>query len=281
MGTYQDAIYKVLGAKVLSDVVSQPAEREKLRRWRSAKMVRLLQAASNPSLLSERSIEFKLPPLSASGLSVSEIISRYSEFEQPAKLIAARDLVRELVNRGHKVVLWSVFVHNLKVLANLLEEFEPRVIHGSIPKDSSEDSDINRELLIHQFKTAERYPLLIANPGACAESISLHKICKHAVYVDRTFNGAQYMQSLDRIHRLGLRPHDKVHYYMLSAIDSLDEVVDSRLEEKHKKLLTLLEGDLLPVDLDDQSVSEETEEAMDFELLIAHLKQRFGQAGSR
>jgi SNF2 family DNA or RNA helicase len=276
MRPFQASIYGALGAKVLADVVSQPSERQKLRRWRTAKMVRLLQAASNPSLLSERSLEFKLPPLSGGGLAVSEIIENYSQYEAPAKLDAAVELVRKLIQAGEKVVLWSAFVHNLNTLENLLKEYRPRIIHGDIPRDSLQDVEVNRERLIEQFKTSDSFPLLIANPGACAESISLHRVCKHAIYLDRTFNGAQYMQSLDRLHRLGLGSADKVHYYILNAANTVDEIIDSRLEAKQQKLSELLEGDFSTINFDDESVSEPDEEAADFHALVEQLRSQFG-----
>jgi SNF2 family DNA or RNA helicase len=274
---YQSTIYRVLAAKVLSDIESRPAEREKLRQWRKAKIVRLLQAASNPSLLTEYSPEFKVPPLSASGLSVSEIIEGYSQFEVPAKIDFAVQLVQSILGKdaSAKVIVWSAFVHNLETLALSLKAWEPRVIHGSVPKDVSEDAEFNRESLIRDFKTDAAYRLMLANPGACAESISLHRVCKHAIYMDRSFNGAQYMQSLDRIHRLGLEPTDKVHYYLLNATDTVDEVVDARLTDKHERLIRLLEGDLATVDLDIDDLSDEADEVGDFEAMVRQLRQQF------
>ena len=38
---------------------------------------------------------------------------------------------------------------------------------------------------------------------SASEGISLHKVCKRALYLDRTYNAAQYLQSRDRIHRIG------------------------------------------------------------------------------
>lgn len=275
---YQATIYRALAAKVLSDIEVRPSEREKLRQWRKAKMVRLLQAATNPSLLTEYSPEFKVPPLSAKGLSTSQIIEGYSRFEVPAKIDFTIRLVESILAKDSsaKVVVWSAFVHNLTTLSTSLAHWQPRVIHGEIPKDASEDLDFNRESLIRDFKTDPRFRLMVANPGACAESISLHRVCKHAVYVDRSFNGAQYMQSLDRIHRLGLAPEDKVHYYLLNAIDTIDVVVDARLDEKRDRLLRLLEGELVTVDLDDRGVSEEVDEESDFEAMVRQLRAQFG-----
>ena len=74
---YQRAIYTVLAAKVLSEVVKAPTERARLRLWRKARMVRLLQAASNPALLMQYSTEFQVPPLSAAGLSVDQLVEKY------------------------------------------------------------------------------------------------------------------------------------------------------------------------------------------------------------
>lgn len=277
MRPYQSTIYQALAVKVLSDIESRPAEREKLRQWRKAKMVRLLQAASNPSLLKEYSPEFKVPPLNAEGLSISQIIEKYSQFEVPAKVDFTVQLVESILAQdlSAKVVVWSAFVHNLATLDVALAKWRPRVIHGSVPKDATEDAEFNREQLIHDFKTDARYRVMLANPGACAESISLHRICKHAVYMDRSFNGSQYMQSLDRIHRLGLDPTDKVHYYLLTAEGTVDEVVDVRLKEKHERLLRLLEGDLATVDLDTEDVSEEADEVGDFEAMVRQLRERF------
>src|SRR4029077_2611960 len=112
-----------------------------------------------------------------------------------------------------------------------------------VPKDETEDVEFNREKIISEFKHSADHNILIANPSACAESVSLHKACHHAVYFDRTFNGAHYMQSLDRIHRVGLERDDKVHYHILQMTDSIDIVIDERLEEKQKRMLMLLDDD--------------------------------------
>lgn len=281
MKPYQRKIYDAIGARVLKDVVRAPSDSSKLRVWRKAKVVRLLQAASNPSLLTEFSTEFKIPPLDATGLSVDHLIEHYSEFEFPAKLDCAEKLVRELVRKGQKVLLWTTFVHNIKTLEERLKDLNPVSIFGDVPKDEDENAEYNREQLIHRFKTSADTPLLIANPAACAESVSLHRICKHAIYLDRTFNGAQYLQSLDRIHRVGLGPRDRVHYYLIEANDSLDAVIDQRLEEKKRRMLTLLEGDLPVLSLEPATdgVSDESDEEADFKALVAKLKSEFKQHG--
>jgi SNF2 family DNA or RNA helicase len=105
--------------------------------------------------------------------------------------------------------------------------------------------------------------------------VSLHRICKHAIYLDRTFNGAHYLQSLDRIHRIGLGKRDRVHYYVLQAKHTIDLVIDARLEEKKDRMLRILEDDdfrELALESPQEDFSEESEEERDFAALIAHLK---------
>lgn len=276
MNRYQKAIYDALAAKVLSEIVKMPEERAALRIWRKARLVRLLQAASNPTLLTEYSEEFRIPPLNGSDLSVDQLIKHYSDYETPVKIEATVSLVRELVKKNNKVIIWTSFIHNIKTLQRRFADLAPGVIYGDIPKDDNENDQFNREKIISEFKTSSEKMILLVNPSACAESVSLHKICKNAIYLDRTFNGAHYMQSLDRIHRVGLEKNDKVHYWMFICDNSIDEVIDDRLKEKQKKLLELLEDEFGIIDFEssEEEFSEESEEEKDFTATINHIKEK-------
>ncbi len=274
MRPYQQAIYDALSIKVLSEIVKAPEERIKLRQWRRSRMIRLLQVASNPTLLTKESIEFKIPSIDATGLPIDNLIDRYPEFETPSKIEAVIELTKNLLDRNKKVLIWSTFVHNIKTLEHLLHKYKPRIVYGDIPKDYSESEEFNREKMIHEFKHSPAYNLLIANPAACAESISLHKVCHHAIYLDRSFNATHYMQSLDRIHRIGLEPNVDVHYYFFQSKNSIDEIIDIRLKEKHKKMLQLLDDDFAILDLEsaEDEFNELSEEEADFNSVINHLK---------
>lgn len=274
MRRYQKLIYNAIATKILSELVKKPEERANLRIWRKAKMVRLLQAASNPSLLTKYSEVFKIPPLDGTGLSVQQLIEKYPNFETPPKIEAAANLVKELVKKKQKVIVWTSFIHNIKTLQKILFDLSPDLIYGDIPKDKSENEELNREKIIHQFKTSSKHMVLIANPSACAESVSLHKVCHHAIYVDRTFNGAHFLQSLDRIHRIGLGKKDKVNYWILECKETIDEVIDERLEEKKRKMLELLGEEFAVLNLESPGdvFSEESEEEKDFEIFVNHLK---------
>lgn len=276
MKPYQSSIYRALTVKFLREIGLQPEERQVLRQWRKSRLVRLMQAASNPTLLSQYSEEFDIDRLHVDKTSILQLIDEYPKYEIPIKFEVANKLVRDLMTKGEKVVVWTTFIHNIRMLKNLLRDMKPLIVFGAVPRDESENVEFNREQQIRKFKEIEPPALLIANPAACAESISLHKVCHHAVYIDRTFNCGQYMQSLDRLHRIGLDKDEIVTYHILIANQTIDETIERRLAEKQEAMLSLLEDDL-PVGAFEveEHVMEpaEDEEAVDFEETVEETRK--------
>lgn len=269
---YQDSIYRALSARFLREVRTPPEDRRALRGWRRARMVRLIQAASNPALLARYSEEFDVQPIGLGTPSILQMIEKYPRYEIPAKVEKTAELVRGLTRDGQKVLVWTCFVHNIRMLQSLLkEDLLVFTVYGAVPRDESEDVEFNREQQLLHFKECHQPAVLLANPAACAESVSLHKVCHDAVYLDRTFNCGQYMQSLDRIHRIGLSPNETVTYHVLIAADTIDETIERRLEDKRRAMMHLLE-DELPIgslDVEDHQLGRsDDEEAIDFEQTI-------------
>ena len=115
-------------------------------------------------------------------------------------------------------------------------------------KDESEEQLITRERIIRDFHNPDcSYKVIIANPFAVSESISLHKACHYAIYIERSFNAAHFVQSKDRIHRFGLKPSDETHYYYILAKDSIDETINTRLEEKEIRMTEIMESMPIPL----------------------------------
>ena len=89
---------------------------------------------------------------------------------------------------------------------------------------SGSDDDISsREGRIRKFHNDSSCRVMIANPQACGEGISLHKVCHYAIYLDRSFNSAHYLQSVDRIHRLGLAKSMETNVEILMSTNTIDE----------------------------------------------------------
>jgi SNF2 family DNA or RNA helicase len=277
MSKYQEKIYRALAARTLNEIeLLSSKEISELRKWRKAKIVRLMQASTNPGLLCHYSNEFQVPPLQADGLDLVEIIENYNKIEKPQKIIEAVNLAKRLIENGHKVILWSTFINNILALKNdfVKEGITVYTIFGAVPKDDEENEDFNREQQIKAFKKGNEPSVLLANPAACAESISLHKECHHAIYLDRSFNCGRFIQSMDRIHRIGLDKNQETHYYFLQSTDTIDVVINSRLNEKAISMYKIIESDM-PVgsqSLDGEDWEDEDELLNDFNAVISQLR---------
>jgi SNF2 family DNA or RNA helicase len=166
-----------------------------------ARLVRLAQLASNPRLVDQ------------------------GYHETPAKFLALDELVtRYMAADGQKMIIWSSFVGNVNELAERYAQYGAVVIHGEV---SAED----RDRAVKSFRTEPGTRILIANPAAAREGLTLTE-ANVAVYVDRTFNLVDYLQSQDRIHRISQTRECEI--ILLVAKDTIDLFVDFSLEQKHR-----------------------------------------------
>lgn len=243
----------------------------------------LLQAASSPRLLrssADAARAYRFPPLAIpAGSRLAELVESYADHEISAKIEAVCRLVFENAARSesNKTLIWSNFPGNLLDLEHQLAALEPAIVYGGIP--SADDAPIGvrtRERELDRFRRDPNCKVLLANPAAMAEGVSLHLECHDAIYLDRTFNAGQYLQSLDRIHRLGLPEGVQTTFTIFSAIDTIDERVDRRVEEKVQRLSQLLADDRL-VELalpDDEEPASVIDDRADLEAVLAELSRR-------
>lgn len=103
------------------------------------------------------------------------------------------------------------------------------------------DDVLTREKEFDRFRHDPNCTVLFANPAACGEGVSLHHWCHHAVYLDRTFNAGHFLQSQDRIHRLGLKAGVLTRFTLLMSSGSIDDTVDGRLVDKVEALARLMD----------------------------------------
>jgi len=228
----QARLYRLCAAEVARDSEKALASFDKslLRRIGQSYQV-LLQLVSNPALLAAHGSRFQNEDLIACLQSDSPKISYICH------------KARQLAAAGHKVLIWSGFVKNVEVISQRLIDLGADYIHGGVEtgSDGNEDDQDTRESKIARFHNDPAAMVLVANPAACAEGISLHTVCHHALYLDRNYNAAQFLQSADRIHRLGLPPDQKTFIEIVYSPGTLDESVDRRLRFKIDQMERALE----------------------------------------
>ena len=280
MGATQRRIYDIIEKKYMSDIVSSRDDWFR-RDLVKARLLRLMQAATNPNLLSVPLKDFA----SVDDFDVANVeddtsliadVLQYGQLETPPKFIKARELIESIIEKGEKVVVWAIYIKNIIDFEHYLisNGIACKTLYGATPVasgDESEEDVETREKIIAEFhKPDSSFKVIIANPFAVSESISLHKVCHNAIYMERSFNAAHFIQSKDRIHRYGLKPGTETNYYYLISEDSIDSVIHSRLIEKEGRLREIIES--MPIPLFDNAGLETGND--DIKALIAEYVNR-------
>jgi SNF2 family DNA or RNA helicase len=162
------------------------------------RLLRLTQIASNPLLIDKR----------------------YDE--TPAKFDKVEELMKEILVKDEKAIIWTSFVDNILLLKHKFKSFNPLVIYGDV---SIED----RAEVVTKFQESEDHRLMIANPAAAREGLTLTS-ANNAIYLDRNFNLVDYLQSQDRIHRISQTK--RCNIYKILARNTIDEYIDKLIEFK-------------------------------------------------
>src|SRR5205823_1775274 len=107
---------------------------------------------------------------------------RVMEEDISPRFEAVERQVRELVGGGRKVVLWVPFRFTLERLLERLSDLGSLPLHGGI-EAGDESVEDTREWVVRQFHDDAARRVLVANPAAGGEGISLHRICQDAIYM--------------------------------------------------------------------------------------------------
>lgn len=278
MGDVQREIYEALRTRMRFAVAASPQQRAQWGQMGEVLMY-LLQAATNPALLSvpinaAQADTSTWPPRPFDpGTDMATKVLDYPYAEIPAKVHKLARMVSDNAAQNRKTLVWSNFVRNLDNLAVAeLAPYNPVVVHGRV-LSSADDNDLrSRESAIRRFRNDPDCMVLLANPAAMSEGVSLHHECHDAIYLDRTFNAGQYLQSIDRIHRLGLESGVETRITILSSVGTVDESVDDRVKDKAERLSVMLnDPTLATMALPDDELAGELIDPDDLDALFNHL----------
>ena len=174
-----------------------------------ARLLRLIQIASNPRLLTDA---FQA---------------------NPAKFSALDKLLDQEVGEGNrKVIIWTSFRKNVEELTQRYSRYGAVALYGGVKRGG-------RDHNVRSFQESEDVRVLVGIPACGREGFTLTR-ASTAIYLDRSFSYLDWAQSQDRIHRISQKRDCKI--YVLEATGSADERVDEILERK-KQLQAFLLGE--------------------------------------
>jgi SNF2 family DNA or RNA helicase len=239
-------------------------------------VLRLLQLSVNPTI-ALRSLSEQLFKLETA------LIDRVVEDGASPKMRTVADHARKLARGGDKTVIWTIFTNTIHDMEVMLADLNPVLLYGQVPTGDPTDPE-TREGRIRRFHEDPHCSVLIANPAAAGEGISLHTVCHNAIYLDRSYVSTHYLQSIDRIHRLGLPPDQETHIHIYESkapavIGSIDLSVRRRLAAKIRGLQQLLDdADLHELAFDEENADDPTSYDVDLQDLIDLVEEMEGSA---
>lgn len=154
---------------------------------------------------------------------------------EPAKFLELDEIVREVVEEGEqKIVVWTNYLGNVRELVERYSALGAAAFSGEV-------SARVRAETVRAFQERSEPRVLVAVPAAGGVGITL-TAAQTAVYVDKTWNAEHWIQSVDRLHRIGQTGTVTVISLHASKIDRL---IHANLRRKFKAQAGLL-GDAAP-----------------------------------
>lgn len=175
-----------------------------------AQLIRLVQLASNPILVGGKNN-------SAKWAAVKEML----EYETlPA-------------------IIWTSFIETAEQLKVRLEDkYRVAVLTGATKTSDRQD-------IVDKFQAGE-LDVIIAHPGVGKFGFTL-TAARTAIYLERSFNGDDYYQSLHRVRRIGTKYAPHVIHLISVRKDgrgTVDNVIDKVLQSRRENVLKLTAGEL-------------------------------------
>ncbi|MDZ4834986.1 MAG: SNF2-related protein [Candidatus Melainabacteria bacterium] len=213
-------------AKVFNEIKSRGIKRSQISVL--AALLRLRQVCCDPRLLKNREVDTKMPS---------------------AKLETLLHMVDEIVDEGHKILIFSQFVEMLTLVR---KEFDKsglvyEYIDGQTPAKDRLDK-------VNKFNADPDIPVFLISLKAGGTGLNLTG-ADYVIHYDPWWNPAVENQATDRAHRIGQTRH--VFNYKLITRGTVEEKILG-LQQKKKELADLVIGG-------DESVAKElTQEDLEF-----------------
>ncbi|HEY9716913.1 MAG TPA: SNF2-related protein [Trichormus sp.] len=177
------------------------------------------------------------------------LLKRESVTAASAKLNALMAMISEIVDEGHKILVFSQFVGMLTLIRAELDKshYDYEYLDGQTPAQ-------DRLEKVNRFNADEKIPIFLISLKAGGTGLNLTG-ADYVIHYDPWWNPAVENQATDRAHRIGQTRH--VFNYKLITRGTVEEKILA-LQKKKKELADLVIGG-------DESVAKElTKEDLEF-----------------
>ena len=130
------------------------------------------------------------------------------------------ELVKEVVNNGGKVIIFSNWAKVIEPASKLLEKYNPACITSQV-KD--------KDKLLKEFKKNADCHVILGTIGCLGTGFTLNE-ANTVIFLDEPWSSADKQQAEDRCHRIGTK--GTVNIITLICKDTIDEKVHSIVKSK-------------------------------------------------
>lgn len=182
-------------------------------------------------------------------VSVSPALIGAAEIDS-GKYQKLKDLVNDFMaaSGDRKIIIWSAFTKSSDHIQEMFKQF------GLVRVDGTNKDADERQAAIVAFQSDPKIRVFLGNPAAAGAGLTL-TAADTAIYVSISNQAATYMQSIDRIHRIGQKA-SVVSYKILISAGTVDKSDVARISRKQTAQSWILgDGQLGGLDLD-QALAE-------------------------
>ncbi len=156
-----------------------------------------------------------------------------AEIPHSGKLESFLELLDEVIDGGHRVLVFSQFTSMLGILRKVLEEKKIDYLY-------LDGSTKNRQDLVHEFNDNEELPVFLISLKAGGTGLNLTG-ADVVIHFDPWWNPAVEDQATDRAHRIG---QEKTVYAMKLITRNTVEAQVARMQDQKREIIeAALEGD--------------------------------------
>lgn len=204
MNVKQKQIYKQVESVIKQDIDLIKSSPNPL-----AKLIRLRQATGYTGILS-------------------------STIKESAKFERLKELVEQLTNSGHKVVVFSNWTSITDPVVKLLNKYNPAVITGDTQDRMSE---------VNRFQNDENCKVIVGTISAMGTGLTL-TAGSYVIFLDSPWTMGEKEQAVDRCHRIGTK--STVNVITLVCKNTIDEKIEQVVNKKGEISDILIDNKMTP-----------------------------------
>tara|TARA_B100001121_G_scaffold128102_1_gene112387 strand:+ start:788 stop:3505 length:2718 start_codon:yes stop_codon:yes gene_type:complete len=154
---------------------------------------------------------------------------------ESSKFELAKEKISELIDEGHKIVMFSQFTEMLDIIGEWTkkEGFYTERIDGSVSAKARMDA-------VDRFQSAEDPGMFLISLKAGGVGLNL-TAADYVIHLDPWWNPAIESQATDRVHRMGQQ--NKVFVYKLITTGTIEEKIQELQDSKKQLLAEIIDID--------------------------------------